>query len=512
MGRFKFEKINMKIVAAVAAVIIIILTAIFIALNAGLFKGGKKGQTNTNSNSNISEGPIISEEAKERTKPVDELNSAEKKYIIEENFLAYLKNLNPEKLQEYMEQCINEGVCSLPIEEFLEYLEEDPEDEDPEAGKIKDCNGNITFVYTNGEFKVDMSGVSCKGPNTGDDDDDSNSSGSNIIDDTNSNSNVYTGDNEPPEEVKNRKKASTSLTGEEKNYIIAENVYIDLRGASGSAINRIREKCVNPEQCSFNSKTYNSYTSDEKLGYYITGCTGNVYVVYVPGFMTVSSKTSGALRVVSDDTNPKANQIRISDVMPHLNYNMVTLGSYVKVQKVKAYTSATSDTPGALRIVSDNVNPNSNQIRISSVNYRVSYVNVKEGDYVVLVNKVKNSNKKGYIIADSKSKDAYKVVSDSTKNLKENEIKISTVKNRVNVTAVEVGDYVVVRNIDGYVPSNSSTSGSLKVVADFKTPTKNQIKISDVRPYLDTTTIKVGNYVKEGSYIVNTSKLTCKRG
>jgi len=155
---------------------------------------------------------------------------------------------------------------------------------------------------------------------------------------------------------------------------------------------------------------------------------------------------------VKDTDNLKANEIRLSDALPHLSSTKLQTGDYVKKTKVKAYVAATAKTKGALKVVSDKKKPAANEIRFSNVKYRVYSVEIKEGDYVA------------------------------------------------------------VEEIDAYVATTADDKDALKVVADFRTLEAGQIKISSARPFIDTNPIKVGDYVIEGTYVTDTSKVVCKQG
>ena len=311
MGRIKFEKINMKIVAAVAVAIILILTVIFIVINTG--KGDKGKDSNTNTNTNPIEGPIISEEAKDRTKDLDKLNSAEKKYIIEQNFLEYLKNLNPEKYQELIEKCVEGQECTISIEDFLDYIEDpenptnpdDPNNPEDNMLKIEDCNGNISYVYNNGEFKVDMSGVTCKGPNIGGDDSNSNTNtNTNIVDpDGDSNDNEFNGDG-MAESVRVRTKPASSLSETEKKYIVLENIMDDINQGEQKILNQYAKICINATDCDMAADDFKDYSDNDTVGYNLKGCSGNAYITYVPGYSIVERAGSNSVKVVADNVKP----------------------------------------------------------------------------------------------------------------------------------------------------------------------------------------------------------------
>ena len=173
----------------------------------------------------------------------------------------------------------------------------------------------------------------------------------------------------------------------------------DISGATGETVENLKAHCIDPKNCEFDAKNYNLYSDDSDIGYFITGCTGKINVIYVPGDVAATAKTKGALKVVSDKKKPAANEIRFSNVK-----------------------------------------------------YRVYSVEIKEGDYVA------------------------------------------------------------VEEIDAYVATTADDKDALKVVADFRTLEAGQIKISSARPFIDTNPIKVGDYVIEGTYVTDTSKVVCKQG
>ena len=97
----KFEKLNTKVVVAIGVAVILVLTLVFIIFNTDLIVNHKKDNSNTNTNS-ASNTETISDEAKDRTKDVNDLNSVEKKYLIEQNFLTYLESLDPTVLKGFL--------------------------------------------------------------------------------------------------------------------------------------------------------------------------------------------------------------------------------------------------------------------------------------------------------------------------------------------------------------------------------------------------------------------------
>ena len=436
----KFEKLNTKVVVAIGVAVILVLTLVFIIFNTDLIVNHKKDNSNTNTNS-ASNTETISDEAKDRTKDVNDLNSVEKKYLIEQNFLTYLESLDPTVLEQMKKECVEKGSCPIDIKDLLDYVK-DKENPD-KSTTISGCSGKLSYTFENGEVKVDMSGVVCSTkPNTN----------TNYQDPEESNSNVYDGTGKVPENVENREKYPKQLSPEEKNYIVSKNMQTDISGATGETVENLKAHCIDPKNCEFDAKNYNLYSDDSDIGYFITGCTGKINVIYVPGVITATAKTKGALKVVKDTDNLKANEIRLSDALPHLSSTKLQTGDYVKKTKVKAYVAATAKTKGALKVVSDKKKPAANEIRFSNVKYRVYSVEIKEGDYVA------------------------------------------------------------VEEIDAYVATTADDKDALKVVADFRTLEAGQFKISSARPFIDTNPIKVGDYVIEGTYVTDTSKVVCKQG
>lgn len=428
----KFEKINTKIVVAVGVAIILVLTLVYVIFSTDIIIKHKPSGEDTNTNSN-SNAPVISEDAKNRTKDVNSLSAEEKKYIIEQNFSNYLGELETTILEQLKKDCENDKKCPFEIDDYLEYTKEPPT-------KITGCSGRISLSYNKDEAGIDMSAVSCTSgnPNT------------NIEDDPEeSNSNVYDGTGKISDAVKNRQKIADTLTAYERMYIASENLLNDIMSSTAQDLNRKKENCVDPTYCNYESAYYNYYTHDANKGYFFKECSGKINVVYVPGVIVVGQNTKGALKVVKDTDNLKNGEIRLSDARPHLSSKKVETGDYVKKNKVKVYTK-TQNSANALKVVADTKKPGAKEIRISNV------------------------------------------------------------RNRVYSSKVEVGDFVAVTDIDAYVAADKNDKDALKVVADFRTPEKGEIKVSAVRPYIDESPIKVGDYVTEGIFVTDSSKVVCK--
>lgn len=425
----RLEKINTKIVVAVGVSIILILTLVFVIFNTNIIIKHDKKDSNTNTSSNTE---VVSEDAKNRVKDVNDLNVEEKKYIIKQNYLASLKDLETTILDQMKIDCIEAKSCPFGIEDYLEYTKEPPT-------KISGCSGKLSVTFENNEAKVDMSGVNCtSGTNTNYEDPEEPDYG------------AYDGTGAIPDDVKNRIKLATLLTANEKNYIVGENILADINGATGDTMAGLKDSCVDPKNCDFDSDIYNLYSQDSEKGYFISGCSGKVNVVYLPGVVVVNKNTKGALKVVKDTDNLKANEIRMSDALPRLSSTPLQNGNYVKKVKVKAYTLANASKGGALKVVADTKKPTASEIRFSNV------------------------------------------------------------KNRVYFSDIKVGDYVVISDIDAYVFADKSDKDALKVVADFREPKEGEIKFSLVRPLIDESGVKEGDYVTEGKFVTDTSKVVCK--
>lgn len=359
----KFEKINTKIVVAVGVAIILILTLVYIIFNTDIIVKHKKKEEDTNSNTNTNT-EVVSEEAKERLKDVNSLNEAEKKYIIQQNFLKYLDELDATVLDQLKKDCEADKNCPFEIDDYLEYTKEPPT-------KITGCKGSISLTYEKDASKVDMDGVSCTSG--------SGSSNTNIEDpdDTNSNSNIQISEN-----VKNRTKPVKNLTADEKTYVIIDNLFKTVNSSEENIKEGMKEYCLKEGDCDFDASQYGSYADNGEAGYWVNGCTGKAYIVYVPGHVTASKNSKGALEVVSNDTKkPKDNQIKLSDIKTHLNGTNPQAGDYV-VKQGSGYVKTSKGTQNALRVVRDNTKPGKDEIKESAV---VPYLDTSEisvGDYV----------------------------------------------------------------------------------------------------------------------------------
>ncbi len=429
----KLEKINTKIVVAVGVAIILILTLVFVIFNTNIIIKHDKKDSNTNTNSS-SNAEVVSEEAKNRLKDVNDLNAEEKKYIIKQNYLSSLEELETTILDQMKIDCIDAKSCPFGIEDYLEYTKEPPT-------KISGCSGKLSVTFENNEANVDMSGVSCTS---------GNNTNTNYEDPEEPDYGVYDGTGAIPDDVKNRTKLAKALTANEKNYIVGENMLNDIIEATGETMDGLKALCVDSKNCDFDSASYNLYSNDSEKGYFISGCTGKINVVYLPGVVVVNKNTKGALKVVKDTDTLKANEIRLSDALPRLSSTTLQNGNYVKKVKTKAYTVATASTKGALKVVADTKKPTANEIRFSNV------------------------------------------------------------KNRVYSSEVKIGDYVVIGDIDAYVLTNKNDKDAIKVVADFRDSKEGEIKFSLVRPLIDESGVKEGDYVTEGKFVTDTSKVVCK--
>lgn len=202
MKNLKFERVNMKLVIIIAAIIIALLTTVFIIFRTNLIIEHKDkdekdpvvenpGETTDPENPENPENPdnpenpenpenpdepsnpggttepedpsiyddpdenAISKEAKNRTKKVDKLTTAEKEYIIMENVSKKVAATNSLK-----KDCAGKHVvCKLDVEHYLTYSK------DKNIGKeIKDCKGTVIFNYNENTKKTefDLSELKCE--------------------------------------------------------------------------------------------------------------------------------------------------------------------------------------------------------------------------------------------------------------------------------------------------------------------------------------------------------------
>lgn len=182
---FKFEKLNMKLIIAIGVAIIIILTAIFIIFRTNLIVNHKKTESNSNSNSSSTSNSTsndesnsnsdsnsssnsnpnyddpeevttdtVSEEAKNRTKVVSKLNTAEKLYILEENMEADISTVEGLK-----NDCSADSWCGLDVADYDYYTN------NYEYGYVvSGCTGTIYFSYDakTKEWSFNTSEVTCE--------------------------------------------------------------------------------------------------------------------------------------------------------------------------------------------------------------------------------------------------------------------------------------------------------------------------------------------------------------
>lgn len=370
----KLERINTKIVVAVGVAIILVLTIIFVIFNTDIIVKHNKKDTNTNSNSGQNT-EVVSEEAKDRLKDVNLLNAEEKKYIIEQNFLGYLKEIETTILEQMKIDCLEKDSCPFGIEDYLVYTE------DP-LTKISGCSGKLSVTFDKNDPKVDMSGVSCSS-STG-------NTNTNYEDPEDSN---YNTTGTISESVKNRTKPAKTLNQEEKLYIMKENFLSDILGAEQDTLDYFEKNCTKPGVCKNDSSIYGRYSDNSDSGYVIKGCTGDAYFVYVPGYVTATKNTKGALEIVDNNTKKLTDtQIKLSDVKTHIMAGNAPLGDYV-VKQGNGYVKSTKDEKDALRVVEDTVKPEKDEIKTSEVVPYYDITELKVGDYVTKGTYVIDSSK-----------------------------------------------------------------------------------------------------------------------
>jgi len=121
-------------------------------------------------------------------------------------------------------------------------------------------------------------------------DKDKSNTNTNTISNTNTNTNTNTGSNtntshndpndpqnlKVSEEAKNRTKTEVRLNEKEKLYIIEENAKNDLGERRWAQCKQYKIE----EDCHWEVSGLTKYSADYDTGYFITGCTGMVYMTY----------------------------------------------------------------------------------------------------------------------------------------------------------------------------------------------------------------------------------------
>ena len=198
MKNLKFEKVNMKLVIIIAAVVIALLTVAFIIFRTNLIidhkdkdekdptvetqnpggtedpenpenpddptnpenpdpsnPGGSTDPSNPGGSTNPDDPSIyddpddedaVSKGAKNRTKKAEDLTVVEKEYVIKENIEKEI--LNDKDMQA---NCGGDYFCVLEVDRYLTYSS------DKEIGKkVEGCKGNVITSYNKDEKKVEF--------------------------------------------------------------------------------------------------------------------------------------------------------------------------------------------------------------------------------------------------------------------------------------------------------------------------------------------------------------------
>lgn len=206
MKNWKFEKINMKLVIAIALVVIFLLTAAFIIFKTNLIiehkdkdeknpvvDNGEPNDPNDPSNPDNPDDPSnpdnpgsgddpskptdpnkpnnpgnqddpsiyddpeedgIAKNVKNRTKKAKDLVAEEKEYIIKENVEKKIA-----KTKELQEKCTDNKKCRVDVKDYLTYSS------DKEIGKkIDGCKGKVIFRYDKDKKTTtfDLSELNCE--------------------------------------------------------------------------------------------------------------------------------------------------------------------------------------------------------------------------------------------------------------------------------------------------------------------------------------------------------------
>lgn len=198
MKNLKFEKVNMKLVIIIAAVVIALLTVAFIIFRTNLIidhkdkdekeptvetqnpgrtedpenpenpddptnpenpdpsnPGGSTDPSNPGGSTNPDDPSIyddpddedaVSKGAKNRTKKAEDLTVVEKEYVIKENIEKEIL-----KDKDMQANCGGEYFCVLEVDRYLTYSS------DKEIGKkVEGCKGNVITSYNKDEKKVEF--------------------------------------------------------------------------------------------------------------------------------------------------------------------------------------------------------------------------------------------------------------------------------------------------------------------------------------------------------------------
>jgi hypothetical protein len=175
--KLKLEKINMKWVIGIGIGIILILTVLFILFRTNLIFENTSGNNNNGEKEpnggycedeedcdepDIPDDPdelgrpgLVSQEARDRTKPAYRLTPDEKLFIIEENLRALIEENKESNKERCAKMCRNDTATTLRHYRFSE--------ERRANVQISGCRGFAYWNYDSdkGEFIIDLSNVKC---------------------------------------------------------------------------------------------------------------------------------------------------------------------------------------------------------------------------------------------------------------------------------------------------------------------------------------------------------------
>lgn len=98
----------------------------------------------------------VSDAAKNRTKPVEDLNEDERLYIIEENIDKDMKDLKDDDLKLYQDTCTAKEPCEYDATDYGEYSDK------TEYGYwIMSCSGKVSIWYEGKDLKKSFDNVKC---------------------------------------------------------------------------------------------------------------------------------------------------------------------------------------------------------------------------------------------------------------------------------------------------------------------------------------------------------------
>jgi len=251
--KLKFENINMKKVLIIGGIVLLLVTLLFIAYTTGIFN--KKANDNPSDDEIANACVTVSEEAKNRTKPEDELNAIERRYIIVENFEEWLaEQLEDEEFADKVE------TVAFRVSDFLRYTDD---------VDLTLSTGSIRVKFNNNGYETVTAGIETQnGPNSGcptDPKQDPNP-------DQNPDWLGGINPNSISQGARNRTKREADLSSEERVFLLLENKNEFLEKNYKWYCPEIKEG----EPCVLTIATAASYTSDLNLGLFILQCEGEI--------------------------------------------------------------------------------------------------------------------------------------------------------------------------------------------------------------------------------------------